>query len=322
MLPAPRWRWYHTPASLPEPAMKLSFEALEALDAIDRTGTFAEAAELLHRVPSALTYQVQKLESDLGIALFDRSGRRAKLTHAGRVVVEEGRRLLRAAEQLELKALRVQQGWETEVRVCIDEILPFDSLWPYVHRFYALGMDTRLRLSTEVLGGAWDALISRRADLVVGAAGEPPELPDIIARPIGSLKHVFAVAPSHPLAALPEPLSMASVVQYRGAVISDTSRELQPQSIGIDPGQPYLAVPTLAAKLEAQCAGLAVGTLPECIAAPAIASGKLVAREVTGMRDTTHCYLAWRGDEAGRALHWWVEQLDKPHLVDCFTAPH
>ncbi|HDR8928500.1 LysR family transcriptional regulator [Burkholderia vietnamiensis] len=302
--------------------MKLSFEALEALDAIDRTGTFAEAAELLHRVPSALTYQVQKLESDLGIALFDRSGRRAKLTHAGRVVVEEGRRLLRAAEQLELKALRVQQGWETEVRVCIDEILPFDSLWPYVHRFYALGMDTRLRLSTEVLGGAWDALISRRADLVVGAAGEPPELPDIIARPIGSLKHVFAVAPSHPLAALPEPLSMASVVQYRGAVISDTSRELQPQSIGIDPGQPYLAVPTLAAKLEAQCAGLAVGTLPECIAAPAIASGKLVAREVTGMRDTTHCYLAWRGDEAGRALHWWVEQLDKPHLVDCFTAPH
>ncbi|MPV57448.1 LysR family transcriptional regulator [Burkholderia sp. HI2761] len=301
--------------------MKLSFEALEALDAIDRTGTFAEAAELLHRVPSALTYLVQKLESDLGVALFDRSGRRAKLTHAGRIVVEEGRRLLRAAEQLEMKALRAQQGWETEVRVCIDEILPFGALWPYVHRFYALGMDTRLRLSTEVLGGAWDALISRRADLVVGAAGEPPELPGIIARPIGSLKHLFAVAPSHPLASLPEPLSMASVVQYRGAVISDTSRELQPQSVAIDAGQPYLAVPTLAAKLEAQCEGLAVGTLPECIAARAIADGKLVARQVTGMRDTTHCYLAWRGDEAGRALHWWVEQLDQPDLVDRFTTP-
>ncbi|MEK2607354.1 LysR family transcriptional regulator [Burkholderia arboris] len=301
--------------------MKLSFEALEALDAIDRTGTFAEAAELLHRVPSALTYLVQKLESDLGVALFDRSGRRAKLTHAGRIVVEEGRRLLRAAEQLEMKALRAQQGWETEVRVCIDEILPFAAMWPYVHRFYALGMDTRLRLSTEVLGGAWDALISRRADLVVGAAGEPPELPDIIARPIGSLKHVFAIAPSHPLASLPEPLSMASVVQYRGAVISDTSRELRPQSIAIDAGQPYLAVPTLAAKLEAQCEGLAVGTLPECTAARGIADGKLVARQVTGMRDTTHCYLAWRGNEAGRALHWWVEQLDRPDLVDRFTTP-
>ncbi|MDI9682687.1 hypothetical protein QM334_38835, partial [Burkholderia cenocepacia] len=81
----------------------------------------------------------------------------------------------------------------------------------------------------------------------------------------------FAVAPSHPLASLPEPLAMASVVQYRGAVISDTSRELQPQSVAIDAGQPYLAVPTLAAKLEAQCEGLAVGTLPECIAPREIA---------------------------------------------------
>ncbi|WP_175794865.1 LysR family transcriptional regulator [Burkholderia ambifaria] len=300
--------------------MKLSFEALEALDAIDRTGTFAEAAELLHRVPSALSYLVQKLEGDLGVALFDRSGRRAKLTHAGRVVVEEGRRLLHAAEQLELKAQRAQQGWETELRICIDEILPFDALWPHVHAFYGLAMDTRLRLSTEVLGGTWDALVARRADLVVGATGEPPELPGIVTRPIGTLRHVFAVAPTHPLAALPEPLSMASIVEHRGAVISDTSRELQPRSIAVDAGQPTLAVPTLAAKLAAQCEGLAVGTLPDCIAARAIAQGKLVARQVIGMRDTTHCYMAWRSDEAGRALRWWVEQLDRPDLVDRFLA--
>ena len=63
-----------------------------------------------------------------------------------------------------------------------------------------------------------------------------------------------------------------------------------------------------------------MGTLPDCIAARAIAQGKLVARKVTGMRDTTHCYIAWRGDEAGRALHWWVDQLAHPDLVDRFTA--
>lgn len=300
--------------------MKLSFDALEALDAIDRTGTFAEAAELLHRVPSALSYLVQKLEGDLGVVLFDRSGRRARLTHAGRVVVEEGRRLLHAAEQLELKAQRIQDGWETELRICIDEIMPFDALWPYVHAFYGLDMDTRLRLSTEVLGGTWDALIARRADLVVGAAGEPPRLPDIEARPLGSLRHVFAVAPDHPLARLPEPLSMECVAQYRGAVISDTSRELQPRTVATASGQPCIALPTLAAKLAAQCEGIAVGTLPECVAAQAIATGKLVARRVAGMREVTHCYLAWRDDEAGRALRWWVEQLDCPDLVDHFLA--
>ena len=299
--------------------MKLSFEVLEALDAIDRTGTFAEAAELLHRVPSALSYLVQKLENELDVVLFDRSGRRAKLTQAGRVVVEDGRRLLYAAEQLELKARRIQSGWEAELRICIDEILPFSALLPHVHAFYGTNMDTRLRLSTEVLGGSWDALITRRADLVVGAAGEPLALTNVVTRPIGEMRHVFAVAPGHPLASQPEPLTMVDVARHRAAVISDTSRELPPRTIDIAPGQQVLAVPSLAAKLSAQCEGLAVGSLPACIAEQAIAQGKLVVRTVAGMREVTPCYLAWRDDEIGKALNWWIERLDRPDLIQRFT---
>jgi DNA-binding transcriptional LysR family regulator len=296
--------------------MKLSFDVLEALDAIDRTGTFTEAAELLHRVPSALTYLVQKLESDLAVQLFDRTGRRVKLTHAGRVVVEEGRRLLFAAEQLERKARRVQDGWESELRVCVDEILPLDSIWPYVHRFYEQGIDTHLRLSREVLGGTWDALIYRRADLVVGAAGELPEIAHLVTRPIGILQHVFAVAPHHPVAALEEPVPLKLIAQHRGAVISDTSRELDPRTVASEPGQSNIALPTLQAKLEAQCEGIAIGTLPSCVAAGPIAAGRLVAKRVTGMREETQCYLAWRDDEMGRALQWWVDQLDHPDMID------
>jgi hypothetical protein len=41
---------------------------------------------------------------------------------------------------------------------------------------------------------------------------------------------------------------------------------------------------------------------------------------VTGMREVTDCYLAWRDDETGRALRWWVEQLDQPALIDRFIA--
>ena len=54
--------------------MRLTFDALIVLDAIDRGGSFSAAAEALHRVPSAITYTVQKLEDDLGVQLFDRSG--------------------------------------------------------------------------------------------------------------------------------------------------------------------------------------------------------------------------------------------------------
>jgi len=63
-------------------ATKLSLDALLVLDAIARKGSFAAAAEELHRVPSAITYTVQKLEQDLDVQLFDRSGHRARLTRA------------------------------------------------------------------------------------------------------------------------------------------------------------------------------------------------------------------------------------------------
>jgi hypothetical protein len=34
------------------------------------------------------------------------------------------------------------------------------------------------------------------------------------------------------------------------------------------------------------------------------------------MREETQCYLAWRDDEMGRALQWWVDQLDHPDMID------
>ena len=62
---------------------KLSLESLELVDAIARRGSFAAAAEELGRVPSAVTYAARRLEEDLDVLLFDRTGYRARLTPAG-----------------------------------------------------------------------------------------------------------------------------------------------------------------------------------------------------------------------------------------------
>ncbi|HEY6529844.1 MAG TPA: LysR family transcriptional regulator, partial [Cellvibrionaceae bacterium] len=80
----------------------ISLEALRILDIIDTKGSFSAAAEHLHKVPSALSYGVAKLEADLGVAIFDRTGQRAILTSTGRMLLDEGRHLLAAAERLEL----------------------------------------------------------------------------------------------------------------------------------------------------------------------------------------------------------------------------
>src|SRR3569623_1189253 len=110
--------------------MNLTLESLRILDAIDRKGSFAAAALALDRVPSALTYTVRKLEEDLDVLLFDRRGHRAKLTPAGQELLSEGRNLLRAADELEQRVKRTATGWETELRIVMDSIIPFDAVMP------------------------------------------------------------------------------------------------------------------------------------------------------------------------------------------------
>src|SRR5258706_4438799 len=153
--------------------MKLSLDALQVLDAIDRKGSFAAAADELHRVPSAITYSVRQLEEGLGVEVFDRRGHRAVLTEAGRELLNEGRHLLRSAADLECRVRQVAKGWEVELRIAIDALVGFDKLYGLVEEFYAQKSGTRLRFSHEVLAGAWDALASGRADLAL-ATGDPP----------------------------------------------------------------------------------------------------------------------------------------------------
>jgi len=154
--------------------MRISLDALQILDAIDTQGSYAAAASRLHRVPSALSHAMQKLEGELGVELFEKSGRRAILTAAGRTLLEDGRHLLRAALELESRVKRVATGWETELSIAVDSVIPGERLYPLLQRFYDEGHGTRLRLSYEVLGGCWDALTTGRADLVIGAPGDMP----------------------------------------------------------------------------------------------------------------------------------------------------
>ena len=72
----------------------ITMESLETLDAIERRGSFAKAAEELNKATSAVSYTVQKLEEQLDISLFQRQGRRSVLTPAGRLILVEGREIL------------------------------------------------------------------------------------------------------------------------------------------------------------------------------------------------------------------------------------
>lgn len=289
--------------------MRISLDALLVLDSIARNGSFAAAGEELHRVPSAITYTIQKLEQDLEAKLFDRSGHRAKLTEAGEELLREGRHLLRTATDLECRVKRVATGWETELRIAVDDIVPTERLFPLLKDFYREGSGTRIRLTAEILGGCWDALMAGRADLVIGAPGEAPPEGSLSVEPMGQFEFIFVAAPDHPLATAPEPLSSRDIMRFRAVAVADTSRNLPPRTSGLLDGQDALTVPTMRAKMAAHIAGLGAGYLPLAWAAPHIAAGRLVRKQLEGTKRLSNVYLAWHPRQAGKALKWFLERL-------------
>lgn len=295
--------------------MKLTLDALLVLDAIDRKGSFAAAADDLHRVPSALTYTVQKLEQDLDATLFDRSGHRARLTPAGRKLLDEGRHLLRAAHTLEQIVRRVATGWETELRIAVDELVPMARIYPLIDAFYQQeDCGTQLRISREGLGGSWEALLDGRADLVLGATGEGPAGGRCATRLLGEQTFIFVVAPGHPLADAPEPLTEETLQQYRAVAAADTSRRLPPRTSALLSGQDVLTLPDLETKLEAQRLGLGVGYLPGYLVAEDLARGTLLEKAVASNPPAPQLFAAWRTGEDGRALHWFLQRLEDPAI--------
>lgn len=296
-------------------SIKLSLDSLEVLDAIASKGSFAAAADSLFRVPSAITYTVRKLEEDLGVSLFNRSGHRAELTEAGAELLREGRHLLVAATELECRVRRVASGIETELAIAVSDLYNFEAIFPLLNAFYAQNFGTRIKLLREVFGGGWDALVSGRADIALGVPGDGPPGGGYTTKPIGTIEFIYAVSKNHPLAQLPEPLQNLDIMKYRSISAADSSRNLAPRTSGILTGQDVLTVPDMQSKLQAQISGLGVGYLPKKLAERYIVSGELVAKQVAEPRHEVTSFLAWRSI-GGKAQEWLLEELQKLTLDD------
>jgi len=296
--------------------MVLDLDALQAMDAIDRRGSFARAAAELGRVPSAITYLVRKLEGDLDVLLFDRRGHKARLTPAGRELLDEGRHLLFAASELQRRVRRVGDGWEVELRIALDTIISFDPVLALIASFYAEEPGTRIRLLPEVLSGTWEALLSGRADLAIGTFATSPHGTGLASgyqsRTLGEMELVFAVAPGHPLAKAQEPLSPETLRRHRAVAAGDSARDLPTITVGLLGGQDVLTVPSMRDKVAAQVAGLGCGNIPVRDALPHIEAGRLVPKLLAESRAVGTLYYSWNTGVRGKAMQWFLARLDDP----------
>lgn len=296
----------------------IPLEALQALDAIDRKGSFAAAAEELYRVPSAITYTIKKLEEQLNIKLFDRNKQRARLTPTGKLVLEKGREILFRVQQLEEQAQQAESGWEKQLRIVIDTILPCEPFWPLINTLQQTHPWLNITIIDEALSGSWEALTSDRADLIIGVSGDEPAGGHWQRTCLGNLSMRLYCSPAHPAKQLRAPISHESLSDYTHIMISDSARYLPQRHIGQLGIQQILAVSNLQQKLSALEHGMGISHLPFYIADPLVQQGKLIQLDTGTPPIPNPFFMCWKKNNNGKANQWLrqniVEQQILAHL--------
>ena len=279
--------------------MKITLDALTVLDAIDRLGSFASAAEELHRVPSAVTYTMRKLESDLGIKLFDRTGYRSLLTPLGQELLQEGRLLLGQAQSLETNLKISAKQIPTKINIAVDGAIGFAYLQKTFQKFLKAYPSVSLVLTEEILNGCKDAIVRERADVAIYCSSKQPNNVPFQFCKLDSdpIHFVFAISPKHPLANAPEPLTYNMIKDYRIVIVPDTSQALSKASSGYIPQQFFLSVPSMNAKLIAQINGFGVGFLPLTLAEPYIKEGLLIQKRIDSPKPIKNIYILWKEEK-------------------------
>jgi DNA-binding transcriptional LysR family regulator len=196
-------------------------ELWRSLQAVVDAGGYAQAANMLHKSQSAVTYAVQKIESLLGVKVFEVVGRKAHLTPTGEVLYRRAKALLDEAGALENAAGSLAAGWEPELRLAVEIIFPTWLLLQCFARFADERPETRIELYETVLSGTEETLLQRKVDLAICSQIPPGFAGD----PLMRLRFIAAAHPEHALHQLGRELTLQDLRKHRHLVIRDTGSQ-------------------------------------------------------------------------------------------------
>ncbi|WP_019545989.1 LysR substrate-binding domain-containing protein [Streptomyces sulphureus] len=168
---------------------------------------FGRAAERLNMTQPPLSRQIQVLESELRVRLFDRTNRTVRLTPAGRSFLHEARRILRQAEHAALSARQVSAGRAGGVAVGFTAAGAYGMLGHVLRTARTALPQVEVVLREMVTRDQLDALTDRSLDL--GLVRPPVTEPELASRPAMRERLLAAVPVDDPLAAGRGALEMA-----------------------------------------------------------------------------------------------------------------
>jgi DNA-binding transcriptional LysR family regulator len=246
---------------------RITLEQWRALQAVVEAGGYAQAAAQMHKSQSTLTYAVQKIQSLLGVKVFEIRGRKAVLTDAGQVLYRRARTLLEEAAMLERGAAAMAQDWQPEIRIAVETIFPTWLLLECLAEFAVERPETRIEIYETVMAGTVEMLVEGRAEIGIG-----PSMGGLAGTPLMSIRAVAVASPDHPLHRLKRPVTERDLKRHRRIFIRDTSTQRQAEVAGVEL---RWTVSHKSTSIKAVAMGLGFAWLPEDIIRPELRAGTL-----------------------------------------------
>lgn len=177
--------------------MRIDLRQLEMLEAIARCGSLTLAAEDLNVTQPAISIQMRKLETQVGIALFEREGRGVQLTEVGQEVLHHAQRISGVLDDLRENIQHFKGVRKGILRIAVVSTANY-FIPDYIARFRKLHPGVKINLRVANRDNLLDMLASNESDLAI--TGQPPEDSDLVARPFKENPLVVIAPPDHPLA--------------------------------------------------------------------------------------------------------------------------
>lgn len=302
---------------------RLTLDQLRILATVAETGSFSAAARKLGRVQSAISQSVQTLESALGIPLFDREGKVPRLNDAGRVLLQDARRLIAGAETLKARAESIASDVEPELTLAVDGIFPNAVLMACIRSVALEFPSLPVTVYTEGLGGALQRLEDGVARLAI-AVPIPGQVADLDMQPLVGVQTVPVVAADHPLAKEASPIPREVIERQVQLVLTDRS----PLTNGI--GGSVLSLQTfrfadLSTRLDFLLGGFGWCNMPIHMVRDHISGGRLAVLDIADFKppELPLHFIHQRGRAPGRAGRWLMDDIRRrmPKCVEPMSLP-
>src|SRR5580698_2030419 len=197
---------------------RTTLEQWAVLAAVVDEGGFAQAAAVLNRSQSAISYTVARLQESLDLALLIAEGRKSVLTPHGQTLLARARPLLKELDTLEALARSLKQGWESELKLIVDAAFPRARLLDIVAELQGSCPSTQIQLADVVLSGAEQAITEGHGDLVVTSRVPPGYLSDWLL----DVNFIAVARADHPLLQVEHALTTDDLAHHVQAVVRDS----------------------------------------------------------------------------------------------------